>query len=149
MLLVALLPSIVGAFVKPLFSVSSVNKRAPDFSSTHNNHGFPPRQHDGRRGKPTTSSLQQSMSVQVEATLSDEKIRALFAWIAQAYAGEYEYNNLMLAFAAIFGNLPETSEPVQLAQQALKRLPKDAEDIPCGESFSLDERESHSLGAMG
>ena len=85
----------------------------------------------------------------MEAELTDEKITALFAWIAQAYAGKYEYNNLMLAFAAIFGNLPEDSEPVKLSQKALERLPKDAEDIPCGEPFSLDERESNSLGAMG
>ena len=142
------LPSLSRAFVTPGVSSPIIAVGNLLLHKHINNNYYEQRQ---RRipSTTTTTSLQQSMSVQVEAELTDEKVTALFAWIAQAYAGEYEYNNLMLAFAAIFGNLPEDSEPVQLAQKALKRLPKNAEDVPCGEPFSLDERESNSLGAMG
>lgn len=97
----------------------------------------------------STTLQEQRLSVEVEANLSDEKVRALFAWVARAYAGDYEYNNLMIAIAAIFGNLPRDSEPVQMAERALKSLPDDAEENPVGEPFSLHERESNSLGAMG
>ena len=148
-LVLLFLPSLCRAFVNPFVSPLSAQQAASSSIGRiflHNNNGL---QQQRKIPSTTATSLQQSMSVQVEAELTDEKVTALFAWIAQAYAGEYEYNNLMLAFAAIFGNLPEDSEPVQLAQKALKLLPKDAEDIPCGEPFSLDERESNSLGAMG
>lgn len=96
-----------------------------------------------------THLCQAQVSVRLEPQLDDDKITALFAWISRAYAGDPEYNNLMLAIAAIFGDLPEDSEPVQMAQEALKSLPEDAEERPCGTPHSLDEREMNSLGAMG
>jgi len=96
----------------------------------------------------STTQLFQQLSVRVDDTLDDDKITALFAWIARAYAGDDEYNNLMIAIAAIFGDLPKDSEPVVMAEKALAALPKDAEEIPYGEPFSLYEREANSLGAM-
>jgi hypothetical protein len=53
----------------------------------------------------------------------------------------------MLAFAAIFGNLPEDSEPVQMLRRAEKLLPDEEE--PVGDPISIEDREYHSLGAMG
>jgi len=145
-LLIAYMPAVAGGFAQLLvaqpLAKAPVSPRHRAFPSTHD-------LHNNGRHRHCTTRLYRALEVQVEATLNDEKIRALFAWIAQAYAGEYEYNNLMLAFAAIFGNLPENSEPVQLSKKALKKLPKDAEEIPFGEPFSLYERESNSLGAMG
>lgn len=90
---------------------------------------------------------EQEVSVYLDSTLDDEKIASLFAWLSRAFAGEPEYNNLMLAIAAIFGNLPESSQPVQMAKEALKLLPP--EEKPVGDRISIDERESNSLGAMG
>lgn len=53
----------------------------------------------------------------------------------------------MLAVAAIFGDLPEGSQPVQMVAEALKLLPREEE--PCGDPFSREDRERASLGAMG
>ena len=92
---------------------------------------------------------QAQVSVRLEPKLDDDKIKALFAWISRAYAGDPEYNNLMLAIAAIFGDLPEQSEPVQMSKAALDMLPEDAEEKALGTPHSLDERETNSLGAMG
>lgn len=138
-LLMALLPSLVAAFAAPFFANNNRN----------HHHHLPTIPIPQPRSLTSTSLQQQQLSVQVEATLDDEKIRALFAWIARAYAGDVEYNNLMIAIAAIFGNLPKDSEPVLMAGKALKFLPEDVEEKPVGEPFSLYERESHSLGAMG
>jgi hypothetical protein len=80
--------------------------------------------------------------------LTDERAAALFAWVSRAFAGEPEYNDLYLAIVAIFGNLPKQSEPVKMAQEALKQLPQD-EEKTVGASISLEDREMSSLGAMG
>ena len=133
LLVIALLPSLVSPFVTPSF-------KNPSTGTPY--HSIP-------QPRTSTSLQQQQLSVQVEATLDDEKVRALFAWVARAYAGDYEYNNLMIAIAAIFGNLPEGSEPVLMAEKALNFLPEGAEEKPMGEPFSLYKRESNSLGAMG
>ncbi|CAB9531346.1 expressed unknown protein [Seminavis robusta] len=140
-LIAILLPPLAGAFVTHLnWSPGRVLPTSFEASSSYLKPKIP---------GPTTVLQSQRLTVEVDASLDDEKVRALFAWIARAYAGEYEYNNLMLAIAAIFGNLPPDSEPVLLAEKALKLLPEDAEETPCGEPFSLYERESNSLGAMG
>ena len=76
--------------------------------------------------------------------LEEKKVNALFAWISQAFAGDERYNNLMLAFAAIFG---EDSRLQALVASALLKLP--AEDEEIGEPISLQQRERGSLGAMG
>mmetsp|Transcript_32689 Transcript_32689/g.79278 ORF Transcript_32689/g.79278 Transcript_32689/m.79278 type:complete len:307 (-) Transcript_32689:285-1205(-) len=61
--------------------------------------------------------------------------------------GEPEYNNLMLAIAAIFGNLPLDSVPIQMLEAAMLKLPD--EETLVGDPFSIEEREYNSLGAMG
>lgn len=85
-------------------------------------------------------------TVQIEATLDDEKVTKLFAWVSRAFAGDGRYNDLMLALAAVFGNLPAL-EP--MVQEAMELLPEDAENTVCGASYSLEAREEASLGAMG
>lgn len=80
-------------------------------------------------------------------THDDEKVTALFAWISLALKGYDAYNNLVLGLAAIYGNLPLDSEPVQLAKKALQSVPAEEERV--GTPFSLKERQSASLGAMG
>ena len=89
----------------------------------------------------------QELSVYLDSKLDDERITSLFAWLSRAFAGRDEYNNLMLAIAAIFGNLPEDSPPVQMAKAALKDVPPEEKTV--GDRFSIEERESNSLGAMG
>jgi hypothetical protein len=86
-------------------------------------------------------------SVKIETTVDDEKVTSLFAWVSRAFAGEPEYNNLMLAVAAIFGKLPEDSMLIQMLKDAREKLP--LEEKPVGESFSIEDREYNSLGAMG
>jgi hypothetical protein len=94
------------------------------------------------------SAQRESLTVRLDTTLDDEKIAALFAWISRAFEGDDDrYNNLMLAVAAVFGNLPNNSAPALLLQQAIQSLP--AEDALTGEPFSRYERESASMGAMG
>ena len=90
---------------------------------------------------------EKEVSVYLDPQLDDVKIASLFAWVSRAFAGEPEYNNLMLAIAAIFGNLPDDSQPVRMAKEALKLLPP--EEKPMGDRLSIEERESNSLGAMG
>jgi hypothetical protein len=89
----------------------------------------------------------QQQTVQVEASLDEEKVTSLFAWVSQAFVGEPGYNNLMLAFAAIFGDLPEDSKPVMMAKEARKKLPAEEETV--GDPLCIEEREQNSLGAMG
>jgi len=90
---------------------------------------------------------QESVEVTVSAVLDDGKVDALFAWICRALAGEEPYNNMMLAFAAIFGEHKSGSTLGAFVDNALAQLP--AEDTTVGEPLSLKEREGASLGAMG
>jgi hypothetical protein len=90
---------------------------------------------------------EKEVSVYLDSQLSDERVATLFAWVSRAFAGEPEYNNLMLAIAAIFGNLPENSQPVEMAKEALKSLPPEEKTV--GDRISVNDRESNSLGAMG
>lgn len=89
----------------------------------------------------------QQTSVLIDSTLDDDKVTSLFAWVSLAFAGRPEYNNLMLAIAAVFGNLPENSLPVQMVKRAMELLPDEEELV--GDAFSIQEREDNSLGAMG
>lgn len=91
---------------------------------------------------------QNQLTVQLEAILDADKVTALFAWVSRAFDGDERYNNLMLALAVIFGNLPPHSAPMVMLEEALQLLPPDNEQL-MGEPFSLHERESSSLGAMG
>jgi len=88
-------------------------------------------------------------SVYIDSTLTDARVRSLFAWVSRAFAGDDEYNNLMLAMAAIFGtNLPPNSSPIQMANRADDLLPS-SDETPTGEPFPRSARERSSLGAMG
>lgn len=86
------------------------------------------------------------LEVLVSTQLDDEKVTSLFAWVSLAFRGDPGYNNLMLAIAAIFGNLPPTSVPVQMAEKARELLPPEEELV--GDSFSIEEREYNSLGCV-
>ena len=99
-----------------------------------------------RRFSPQVSAGTKQTIV-LTAQLDDDKVTSLFAWISRAFSGDYRYNNLMLAFAAIFGDLPPDSIPVQMVVEARKFLPP--EEKPVGDSYSIDQRELASLGAMG
>eukprot|EP00522_Entomoneis_paludosa_P003963 CAMPEP_0172471324 /NCGR_PEP_ID=MMETSP1065-20121228/67758_1 /TAXON_ID=265537 /ORGANISM="Amphiprora paludosa, Strain CCMP125" /LENGTH=409 /DNA_ID=CAMNT_0013229419 /DNA_START=1613 /DNA_END=2842 /DNA_ORIENTATION=+ len=104
---------------------------------------------------PLEASSSSSSSVTLSTELTDDKVTQLFAWVSRAFAGDDDYNNLMLAIAVIFGDLGSTpqgnSAPAKMAQQmkerALEQL-RDEEDL-MGEAFSTDDREIASLGAMG
>ena len=91
------------------------------------------------------------ISVTIETKLTDEKVKELFAWVSRAFAGDEEYNNLMLAIAVVFGNLSKESMAGAVAHQmkedAVAKCPLEEELV--GQPFSTDEREIASLGAMG
>ncbi|KAL3911236.1 MAG: hypothetical protein SGILL_007360 [Bacillariaceae sp.] len=85
------------------------------------------------------------LEVMINAELTDERITSLFAWVSRAFRGDPEYNNLMLAIAAIWGNLPEESLPVKMAEKARESMLHDEEEL-VGDEFSIEEREYNSLG---
>ena len=87
-------------------------------------------------------------TVQLDTTLTEDKIKSLFAWIQRAFSGDDRYNNLMLAVAAIFGDFEDDSIPVQMIHEARKDLPENDETL-VGDKISGFERERSSLGAMG
>lgn len=95
----------------------------------------------------TTPILSEQVSVTLEADLTDDKVETLFAWVTRAFAGDRRYNDLMVALAAIFGDLPEDSMPAKMAADALTELPPEEELV--GVPYSIAEREQASLGAMG
>ena len=94
---------------------------------------------------PLSGSKDNEMEVMINAELTDERITSLFAWVSRAFRGDPEYNNLMLAIAAIFGNLPANSLPVQMAKKARESMLHDEEEC-IGDEFSIEEREYNSLG---
>ena len=104
--------------------------------------------HTGTSKSVRANAQSSPLTVELEVGLDDEKVKTLFAWISRAFDGDERYNNLMLAIAAVFGNLPDDSKPVEMSREALKLFPADEEALT-GEPFSLYERESASLGAMG
>lgn len=53
----------------------------------------------------------------------------------------------MIAIAAIFGNLPDDSEPMQMLKKARASLPAEEECV--GDALPTGNRQQHSLGAMG
>ena len=63
-------------------------------------------------------SPREELSVFLDPTLTEERMKSLFAWVSRAFAGDDEYNNLMCAMAAIFGtNLPPNSLPLVLVER--------------------------------
>ena len=63
--------------------------------------------------------------VVVSATLDEQKVEQLFAWISRAFEGDARYNNLMLAFAAIFGEHEPGSAYSRLVDDAMEQRPSD------------------------
>ena len=101
-----------------------------------------------RRSSPLHAQQQQQVSLSVDKLqLDDTTVEQLFAWLNMAFAGDARYNNLMLAFASIFGDHPKDSPYHALIAEAMARAPPEHE--PVGEPVSLRERERGSLGAMG
>jgi hypothetical protein len=115
--------------------------------------------------RPQEIDAEMKVSTKLDDKLDDERVKRLFAWLNRAFAGDARYNNLMLAFAAVYGDVTQhslysniltdmTKRPgaadalVQLVNDALAKLPAD-EDAPVGEPISLRERERGCLGAMG
>ena len=136
-------------FVQNVVVVSFVQKHnnAVTFHRKKYNEGSPSSSSSSSSSSIGAQDKTQEISVFLDMQLTDEKVTSLFAWVSRAFAGEGEYNNLMLAIAAIFGNLPKDSDPVQMAEKALKLLPPEEECV--GDLYSIEEREDNSLGAMG
>jgi hypothetical protein len=115
----------------------------------------------------------QEIAVTINTTLTDDKIKNLFAWIkciifddnvdeGDVYA--YYYNNMEIAIAAVFGdNLPTDSLPTKLLEMALKKeglfeqyqqqgtivTDEEWEEACVGDVIGRRDREQASLGAMG
>mmetsp|Transcript_12909 Transcript_12909/g.24242 ORF Transcript_12909/g.24242 Transcript_12909/m.24242 type:complete len:365 (+) Transcript_12909:273-1367(+) len=102
-----------------------------------------------KRVLPSTTRLQEkSLSVTLDPTLTDDRIKSLFAWVSRALDGEDEYNNIMAGFAAVFGtNLPRDSDLAKMAWRAENML--QGEEVLIGAPIHRFEREQASLGAMG
>ena len=90
--------------------------------------------------------LLQSREMLLSTELDDGKTEALYAWLCRAFTGDMRYNNLMMAFAAVFGDGEEPTL-AELVELALAAMP--SEHVATGERVSLREREQGSLGAMG
>lgn len=106
-------------------------------------HAFVPPQMARNYGKFSSLSSQKR-EISIQETLDDEKVTKLFAWVSRAFAGDQRYNDLMLALAAVFGNVAELEDMLDEAMLYLAE-----EDEPAGASYSLGLREEASLGAMG
>ena len=137
-LLCALTPlasSFVGTFRRPAVVAPQQQQQAPAFLS------------------PLFAERPREQSVLLDTTLTDDKVASLFAWIAKAFAADDpRYNNLMMAIAAVFGNLDDDHELRQMVNQAREEaLPENDnnEEVLIGDPLSLSEREQASLGAMG
>ena len=100
------------------------------------------------RAAPPRAQQRQITLSPDDLALDDEKVEQLFAWLNMAFSGDMRYNNLMLAFAAIFGGDDSADSPYgTMVADALLKLPP--EDRAVGEVVPLRERERSSLGAMG
>uniref|UniRef100_A0A7S2HZX6 Uncharacterized protein n=1 Tax=Helicotheca tamesis TaxID=374047 RepID=A0A7S2HZX6_9STRA len=100
----------------------------------------------------------EQQTVRLIPELNDDRITNLYAWISRAFAGDDRYNNLMLAIAAVFGDLPPNTQPIKMLEEAVSKLPITVsgddgkammDDTPTGTPYSRMERERNSLGAMG
>ena len=99
-----------------------------------------------RCAAPRTQQRQVAISTE-KLRLDDDQVEQLFAWLNMAFSGEPRYNDLMLAFACIFGDHPTGSPYTSLIADALARQPDEEERV--GEPTALRQRERGSLGAMG
>lgn len=97
----------------------------------------------------STRLEEKSLSVVLDPTLTDDRVRSLFAWVSRAFDGEVEYDNMMLlGLAAVFGkNIPPDSQPIKMLERAETML--EGEEVLTGAAISRFEREQASLGAMG
>ena len=117
---------------------------------------------------------QEAISVTINTTITETKVKKLFAWIKTAFEYDgsskylddtaYYYNNIELAIAAAFGdNLPKNSLPTTLMDAALEKegllelinddgdcsiiSSKEWEEALIGDAIGKRDRESASLGA--
>lgn len=97
---------------------------------------------------PLSAGPPQQQTLYLDPTLSDERIKSLFAWLSRAFAGDSRYDNLMYAIAAVFGNLPKDNVLHDMVNEAKRLLPKNEEELT-GAPIPMFEREQASLGAMG
>jgi hypothetical protein len=97
------------------------------------------------------SDSKQEQIVRLDITLTDDRIRKLYAWICQAFYGNDDrYNNLMYAMVAVFGNLPNDSPILTLLDHAVQKFDSSIQTNELmGDGLSQYERERASLGAMG
>lgn len=90
----------------------------------------------------------EEVTIQLTAEIDDARVEKLFAWVSRClFSSDDRYNNLMFAFAAVFGNLPADHPIEELANEAVKIMP--AENEICGAKVSMISRQEASLGAMG
>jgi len=94
--------------------------------------------------------------VAIAAIVTDERVRALFCWIAASFSGDERYADLSDAFAAVFGDLWGLAEEDEYEYRRLQALLDDAiasgpadDDEPVGPRESQPYRVRASLGAMG
>lgn len=101
-------------------------------------------------GQASTQLFSKEVTTTVELTtdIDDQKVEKLYGWVSRClFENDPRYNNLMMAFAAVFGNLPSDNPISKLAEDAWKEIP--GEEEICGADFSMLERQESSLGAMG
>lgn len=125
--LVLLAPAAVFSFVTPQLCPSQATKTSPNTCSG-----------------PLRAGEQQ---IQVDTTLSDDRVTELYAWVSRALAGDPNYGNLMVGIAAVFGDLPEDSVMKEVLREAMATIPPEEKLV--GEPLFLEDREQYSLGAMG
>lgn len=94
------------------------------------------------------AKTEQEVTDQLVASLDDEKVTKLFAWVSRAFAGDERYNDLMAALAATFPAVFSYSpDLIELMDTAMAYLPDENEAV--GAPYGLQEREQASMGAMG
>lgn len=98
--------------------------------------------------QPRAASILDQGPIQLEARIDDDKVKSIFAWISRAIDGDELYDDIALAIAAVFGDLPKDSEPVRMVAEALDALPLDGNQ-PVGAAYSAEDREVASLGPLG
>ena len=112
---------------------------------------------------------QETLAVTINTTLTDDKIKNLFAWVkvlfdhdeADKNGLQAYYYNIELAIAAVFGNnLPKDSLPTKLLEMSLEKegilqpqgeiiTDEDWEEACVGDVIGRRDREQASMGAMG
>jgi hypothetical protein len=147
------IPLLVGCRHSSFFDPSSTSLSLSSSSSSSSS----------STSSSASSKPQQRQVLQFNATVSDDKLQQLYAWICQIFysnededdnedeKGDEQYNNLMYAIVAVFGtNLPSDAPMIRLLQRAMVRYQNAIQTNQImGELLTQNEREQYSLGAMG